>query len=73
MAPRQVIFTAADTPRAATPEALAALWGDGETMLPAEAAVQRGTELAGVEGLVLVCGSLYVVGEVRPALVAARR
>src|SRR5205807_406146 len=72
--PRQVIFTAAaDTPRAARPQDLAATWGGGETLLPAAAAVGRAAELAGPEGLVLVCGSLYLVGEVRPGLVAARR
>ena len=74
MSPREVIFTAAaETPRAARPEDLAAAWGGGETRLPAAAAVSRAGELAGREGLVLVCGSLYLVGEVRPALVAARR
>jgi dihydrofolate synthase/folylpolyglutamate synthase len=73
MAPRQVVFTSADTPRAARPDDLSALWGGGETVLPAMAAVRRGAELAGRDGLLLVCGSLYVVGEVRPGLVAALR
>ena len=73
MQPRQVVFTAADTPRAARPEDLASLWGGGEAVLPAKAAARRGVDLAGPGGLVLVCGSLYLVGEVRPGLLAARR
>ena len=33
-------------------------------MLPAGAALERARELAGQEGNVLVCGSLYLVGEI---------
>ena len=71
--PAGVVFTAAQSPRAARPEDLADAWGGGEVVLPAAAAAERGAELAGPGGLVLVCGSLYVVGEVRPALVGKRR
>jgi dihydrofolate synthase/folylpolyglutamate synthase len=71
--PAGVVFTAAQSPRAARPEDLAGIWGGGEVALPALAAAERGIELAGPGGLVLVCGSLYVVGEVRPALVGRRR
>jgi folylpolyglutamate synthase/dihydropteroate synthase len=31
---------------------------------PASAALQRAQELAGTDGNVLVCGSLYLVGEI---------
>jgi dihydrofolate synthase/folylpolyglutamate synthase len=73
LAPAEVVFTAADTPRAARPEDLASAWGGGEVVLPSPPAARRAIELAGPEGLVLVCGSLYVVGEVRDALLAERR
>jgi dihydrofolate synthase / folylpolyglutamate synthase len=44
---------------------LAEVWGAGaETAVPAEAALSRARELAGPSGNVLVCGSLYLVGEV---------
>jgi dihydrofolate synthase/folylpolyglutamate synthase len=44
---------------------LAEVWGAGaETAVPAEAALSRARELAGRSGNVLVCGSLYLVGEV---------
>ena len=71
--PAEVVFTAAGTSRAAAPEHLAQLWGGGEVISSPELAVWRAIELAGLEGLLLVCGSLYLVGEVRPMLVAARR
>ena len=71
--PAGIVFTAAQSPRAARPGDLAAAWGGGEVVLPATAAADRGVELAGPRGLVLVCGSLYVVGEVRPGLVAKPR
>jgi folylpolyglutamate synthase/dihydropteroate synthase len=33
-------------------------------VLPAGAALERAREMAGQEGNVLVCGSLYLVGEI---------
>ena len=71
--PAGVVFTAAQSPRAARPQDLARAWGAGEVVVPAAAAADRAVELAGPGGLVLVCGSLYVVGEVRPGLVGKRR
>jgi dihydrofolate synthase / folylpolyglutamate synthase len=73
MGPAHAVFTAAESPRAARPGELVALWGGGEAVAGAVAAARRGIELAGPGGLVLVCGSLYLVGEVRPWLVAGRR
>ena len=73
LAPRQVVFTAAGSGRAERPERLAELWGGGEVVSDPELAAWRAIELAGLEGMVLVCGSLYLVGAVRPMLVAARR
>lgn len=69
MRPARVVFTRAvgAGDRAATPGALAGMWGEGaETCEPAAAALARARELAGPEGAVLVSGSLYLVGEVRP-------
>jgi dihydrofolate synthase / folylpolyglutamate synthase len=69
----EVVFTAAESPRAAAPEYLAELWGGGEVIASPELAVWRAIELAGLDGILLVCGSLYLVGAVRPMLIAARR
>jgi dihydrofolate synthase/folylpolyglutamate synthase len=74
MRPAAVVFTAAESAgtRAADPQLLVKLWGEGaEALVPASAALERGRELAGRDGTVLVCGSLYLVGELRPALVRA--
>ena len=44
---------------------LAAIYGLGaESVKPAQAALARAKELAGLDGNVLVCGSLYLVGEI---------
>jgi dihydrofolate synthase/folylpolyglutamate synthase len=46
-------------------EQLASIYGAGaEVASPAGAALERARELAGLEGNVLVCGSLYLVGEI---------
>jgi dihydrofolate synthase / folylpolyglutamate synthase len=72
LGPAAVVFTAADSPRAAPPADLAAAWGGGEAVGGALRAVERGLELAGPGGLLLVCGSLYLVGEVRSWALARR-
>jgi dihydrofolate synthase / folylpolyglutamate synthase len=44
---------------------LASMFGhDAEAVLPPQAALDRAKELAGPDGNVLVCGSLYLVGEI---------
>jgi dihydrofolate synthase/folylpolyglutamate synthase len=74
MRPARVIFTAVQSPRAADPASLAASWdGPQRVIKPAGTALEAAIDDAGPDGLVLACGSLYLVGEVRPALVAARR
>ena len=46
-------------------ERLAAIFGPGgDAVMPASAALERARELAGPDGNVLVCGSLYLVGEI---------
>jgi dihydrofolate synthase/folylpolyglutamate synthase len=67
VAPDAVVFTepASAHGHAIAPLTLAGVWGAGaETAVPAEAALARARKLAGPSGNVLVCGSLYLVGEI---------
>jgi dihydrofolate synthase/folylpolyglutamate synthase len=60
-----VIFSAINWHRAASPFDLGARFGgEAEVANSAAAALTRARQLAGRDGLVLVCGSLYLVGEV---------
>ena len=64
--PDAVVFTepASAHGHAVVAETLAEVWGPGgELARPAESALERARELAGASGNVLVCGSLYLVGE----------
>ena len=68
LAPRSVVFTAAASAgtRAAVPAQLADAWGSGaETVVDAREALSLARSLAGSDGWVLVCGSIYLVGELR--------
>jgi dihydrofolate synthase/folylpolyglutamate synthase len=68
LGPRGVVFTRASSAalRAAAPDQLAAVWGGGAEVEPeARRALARAREIAGPEGWVLVCGSIYLVGELR--------
>jgi len=59
-----VIFSAIDWHRAAAPAQLADAYGDAaDTADSAAGAINRARERAGANGIVLVCGSLYLVGE----------
>jgi dihydrofolate synthase/folylpolyglutamate synthase len=65
--PDQVVFTepASAGGHAISPDELAAVYGaGGEAVRPARAALERARDLAGPDGNVLVCGSLYLVGEI---------
>jgi len=65
--PDAVVFTepASAQGHAVEAETLAGLYGDGAYVArPAGAALARARELAGASGNVLVCGSLYLVGEI---------
>ena len=65
--PDRVVFTepASAGGHAISPDELAAIYGEGgEAVRPARAALERARELAGPDGNVLVCGSLYLVGEI---------
>jgi dihydrofolate synthase/folylpolyglutamate synthase len=60
-----VIFTAIDWHRAAAPTDLAGQFGaPAETADSSGEALDRARERASSNGIVLVCGSLYLVGEV---------
>jgi dihydrofolate synthase/folylpolyglutamate synthase len=65
--PDAVVFTepASAAGHAVSADRLTQLYGAGaQPALPAVAALERARELAGPEGNVLVCGSLYLVGEI---------
>jgi dihydrofolate synthase/folylpolyglutamate synthase len=65
--PDAAVFTEPESAagHAVSAELLAQLYGaGGNAMLPAAAALERAREMTGPEGNVLVCGSLYLVGEI---------
>ena len=63
----RVIATQAKNPRAATPGDIAALGGSSQTEILQEesvtAALERARLLAGNQGVVVITGSIYIVGE----------
>jgi dihydrofolate synthase / folylpolyglutamate synthase len=64
--PQSVVFTRAASAgeRAADPEEMAEHWpGQGEVVWNGRKATERARDLAGPDGWVLVCGTLYLVGE----------
>jgi dihydrofolate synthase/folylpolyglutamate synthase len=65
--PDAAVFTepASAAGHAISADRLASTYGAGaEAVRPAKAALERARDLAGVDGNVLVCGSLYLVGEI---------
>jgi dihydrofolate synthase/folylpolyglutamate synthase len=67
MHPDSVVFTEPDSARGhvVSADELAARYGaPGSAIVPAPAALERAKELARPDGNVLVCGSLYLVGEI---------
>jgi dihydrofolate synthase/folylpolyglutamate synthase len=65
--PDSAVFTepASAAGHAVSADRLAATYGaDSQAVTPAKAALERARDLAGAEGNVLVCGSLYLVGEI---------
>jgi dihydrofolate synthase / folylpolyglutamate synthase len=59
--------------RAATDPAIFAARHAGETAASVPAAVERARELAGAEGLVVLCGSIFLIGEARALLLGLPR
>lgn len=77
MAGSPMVFTRTNNPRAADPADLAERFrarggGVAETAADVPAALQTAANLAAPDGLVVVCGSLYLVGEVQVLLAAGR-
>jgi dihydrofolate synthase/folylpolyglutamate synthase len=72
----KIIVTLVDSPRSASLEDLLAAarttGSDAEGVASAVRAVERAIEVTPVNGLVVVTGSVYLVGQVRPLLVAAQ-
>jgi dihydrofolate synthase / folylpolyglutamate synthase len=72
----KIILTLVDSPRSASLEDLLAAasttGSDAEGVSSAIRAVERAFEVTPVHGLVVVTGSVYLVGQVRPLLVAAQ-
>jgi len=65
--PDAAVFTvpASAGDHAVSADKLAGMFGDrAEAVVPPRAALARATELAGEDGNVLICGSLYLVGEI---------
>ena len=61
---RDAVFTAPATARAASAEALAGRWGASARTAPDVAsALALASQIAGREGVVVACGSLYIAGE----------
>ncbi len=65
----EVVFTRTDNPRACDPAELQErwrrLWREGRAVATSAEALAVAAEAAGPKGLVVVCGSLYLVGEVK--------
>lgn len=70
----RVILTHADSPRAATPAEIAAMAAHTQTELVEEPSISRALELAaksaGTNGVVVITGSIYVVGAALAQLTA---
>ena len=73
---RALVATRSTHRRAADPACVAAAarrqGAICESVADPHTALARAIELAGPEGGVLVCGSLYLLGDLRPGLVAGR-
>jgi len=65
----EVVFTRTDNPRACDPAELQERWRrlgrEGRAVATSAEALAVAAEAAGPKGLVVVCGSLYLVGEVK--------
>lgn len=73
LASRVILTRAALSPRAASPERLErALSGGAYLTETPEAAVELALDLTGPGELVVVAGSLYLIGEIRPLLLGRR-
>src|SRR5262245_51259601 len=67
---RQFIFTRPQSPRAKDPADLQRLVPGSELAPTVAEAIERARASAPVDSTILICGSLYVVGEARPLLLS---
>lgn len=68
-----VIFSAINWHRAVAPAELASRFaGQSETASSAQQAIKRASQIVGSDGIVLVCGSLYLVGEAKQVVAPLR-
>jgi len=63
----ELILTAADSPRSITPEELAALAGRGRAVASIAAALELVAREAAADDVIVITGSLFLVGEARAA------
>jgi dihydrofolate synthase/folylpolyglutamate synthase len=67
-----VIFSAINWHRAATPAELAARFASQSAIAgSAQQAIKRAAQVVGADGIILVCGSLYLVGEAKQLQIAS--
>ena len=70
---RHVITLAPANPRAVSAEALTAHWTSlgtsAEAMADADMALEKAFGMLGSDGALLICGSLYLAGEIRPRII----
>ena len=66
----ELVLTAPDTPRALRPEALAEFAGRGQVEPTVEAAINYARAQASDEDVIVITGSLFVVGEARKLFLA---
>lgn len=67
--PLEVVFTRAKSQASVPPEDLVEAFGAGEAFERPFEALERSREKAGSEGLVVICGSLYLLAELRGQVV----
>ena len=64
----ELILTKFDSARAADPEEILGIIGKGDIFIPVEKALAQAQSRAGKDGLVLVCGSIYLLGDAYRAI-----
>lgn len=69
--PVRWIFTDSGNPKAVPPESLRAHFGMGEVCQNPEQAVLQAFEQQAVDGLILLTGSVFLIGRVRPFLLGS--
>lgn len=71
LAKRVLLTRSSHSPRAAAPEELLAFWRGAETAQDLPAALERAVQVTSENDLILIAGSLHLVGEARVLLLGA--